>query len=118
MTNSPPAGVLVVAVHEGVFLGLPVEALELVGGRGVARGAERLLQVIGEPRGDQAVGQRLARRVHVALGQAHPALAVHRGEVHLARGRGRQDHVAGLADLGRHDVDVDREQAALRGSRP
>ena len=52
-------------------------------------------------------------RVHVALGEPHPPLAVHRGQVHLARGRGRQPDVAGLPDLGRHDVDVDREQPAL-----
>ena len=52
-------------------------------------------------------------RVHVALGQSHAPLAVHGGEVHLARGRGRQPDVACLADLGRDDVDVDREQAAL-----
>ena len=58
-------------------------------------------------------GIALARRVHVALGQAQPPLAVHRREVHLARRRRRQPDVAGLADLGRHDVDVDREQAAL-----
>ena len=89
----------VVAVHERVLLGLPVEALELVGVGGVAHGAERRLQVVGDPGGDQAVGHGLARRVHVALGQAHPALAVHRGQVHLARGRRRQPDVAGLADL-------------------
>ena len=68
--------------------------------------------MVGDACGDQAVGHGLAGRVHVALGQAHPALAVHRGQVHLARGRGRQPDVAGLADLARHDVDVDREQAA------
>ena len=105
--------VQVVAVHERVFLGLPVEALELVGVPLVARRAEDPLQMVGEPGGDQAVGHRLAGRVHVALGEPHAPLAVHRGQVHLARGRGRQEHVAGLADLRRHDVDVDREQPAL-----
>ena len=31
-------------VHESVFLGLPVEALELIGGDAIARGAERRFQ--------------------------------------------------------------------------
>ena len=106
-------GVAVIAVHEGVFLGLPVEALELVGDVGLAHFAEHAFEVVGEARRDEAVGHRLAGRVHVALGQAQPALAVHRGEVHLAGRRRRQPDVAGLADLGRHDVDVDREQPAL-----
>ena len=96
----------VVAVHECVFLGLPVEALELIGEFFIAQGADSLLHVVGDPRGDQAVGHGLAGRIHVALSQAHPALAVHRGQVHLARGRGRQPDMAGLADLARHDVDV------------
>ena len=69
--------------------------------------------MIGDPGCDQAVGHGLARRVHVALGEAHAPLAIHRGQVHLARGRRRQPDMAGLADLGRHDVDVDREQAAV-----
>ena len=103
----------VIAVHEGVFLGLPVEALELVGYVGLAHLAEHALHVVGDSRRDQAVGHGLAGRVHIALGQSQAALAVHRGEVHLARRRGRQPDVAGLADLRRHDVDVDGEQAAL-----
>ena len=109
----PALLVAVVAVHEGVFLGLPVEALELVGVCRLALLAEHALHVVGDARRDQAVGHGLAGRVHVALGQPHPPLAVHRGEVHLARGRRRQPDMAGLADLGRHDVDVDGEQAAL-----
>ena len=52
-------------------------------------------------------------RVHVLLGETHAALAVHRGEVGFARRRRRQPDVTGLADLGRHDVDVDGEQTAL-----
>ena len=55
----------------------------------------------------------LTRRVHVALGQPHAPLAVHGGQIHLARGRGRQPDMTGLADLGGHDVDVDRKEAAL-----
>ena len=105
--------VLVVAVHEGVFLGLPVEALEAVGDVRLALLPEHALHVVGEARGDQAVRHGAAGRVHVALGQAHAALAVHRRQVHLARGRGRQPDVARLPDLRRDDVDVDREQAAL-----
>ena len=105
--------VLVVAVHEGVFFRLPVEALELVGDLRLALLAQHALHVIGDARRDEAVGHRLARRVHVALGEPHAPLAVHRGQVHLARGRRRQPDMAGLPDLGRHDVDVDREQAAL-----
>ena len=50
----------VVAVHERVFLGLPVEALELVGELVVAQRRGTLLQVVGEPGGDQAVGHGLA----------------------------------------------------------
>ena len=106
-------GVLVVAVHEGVFFGLPVEALELVGIFGVAHVAQHALHVIGDARGDQAVRHGLAGRVHIALGKAHAPLAIHRGEVHLARCRRGQPDMARLADLGRHDVDIDREQAAL-----
>ena len=53
--------VLVVAVHEGVFLGLPVEALELVGDVGLALLAEHALQVVGDPGGDQAVRHGPAR---------------------------------------------------------
>ena len=75
--------------------------------------AQHALHVVGDARRDQAVGHRLAGRVHVALGEPHAPLAVHRREVRFARGRRRQPDVAGLADLGRHDVDVDREQSAL-----
>ena len=75
--------------------------------------AEDALQVVGDPRRDQAVRHRPPGRVHVALGQPHAALAVHRGQVHLARRRGRQPDVARLPDLGRDDVDVDGEQPAL-----
>ena len=85
-------GVLVVAVHERVFLGLPVVAFELVGDVVLAGGPPGLLQRLGDAGDDQAVGLGLAGRVHVALGQAHPPLAVHRGQVHLARGgRGQHD---------------------------
>ena len=104
---------LVVAVHERVFFGLPIEALELVGILGVAELPQHALHVVGEARGDEAVGHRLAGRVHVALGEPHAPLAVHGGEVHFPRRRRRQPHVARLADLGRHDVDVDREQPTL-----
>jgi len=55
--------VLVVAVHEGVFLGLPVIALELVGIGVVAGGPERRFQMIGQAGRDQAVRQGLTRRV-------------------------------------------------------
>ena len=58
--------VLVIAVHEGVFLGLPVEALELVGVLRLALLAQHALHVVGDARRDQAVGHRLAGRVHVA----------------------------------------------------
>ena len=75
--------------------------------------AEHALHVVGDPRRDQAIGHGAAGRVHVALGEAHAALAVHRGQVHLARGRGGEPDVARLTDLRRDDVDVDREQAAL-----
>ena len=54
-------GVQVVAVHEGVFFGLPVEALELVGVGVVAHGAEHPLHVVGDPGRDQAVGHGVAR---------------------------------------------------------
>ena len=104
---------LVVAVHEGVFLGLPVEALELVGVLGIAQLAQHALHVVGDARGDEAVRHRFAGRVHVALGETHAPLAVHGGEVHLAGCRRRQPDVARLADLGRHDVDVDGKQAAF-----
>ena len=60
--------VLVVAVHEGVFFGLPVEALEPVGDIVLALLAEHALHVVGDPRRDQAVGHGAAGRVHVALG--------------------------------------------------
>ena len=105
--------VAVIAVHEGVFFGLPVEALELVGVFGLALLAQHPLHVVGDARGDQAVGHRLPRRVHVPLGQTHAALAVHRRQIGFARGRRRQPDMAGLADLGRHDIDIDREQSAL-----
>ena len=45
-----------VAVHEGVFFGLPVEALELVGILGIAQLAQHALHVVGDARGDQASG--------------------------------------------------------------
>ena len=109
-------GVAVVPVHESVFLGLPVEALELVGLGLLAHRAEHPLKVVGEARRDEAVGHGLAGRVHIALSQPQPTLAVHRGKIHLASRRARQPDVAGLADLGRHDVHVDREQAALADS--
>ena len=40
-------GVAVIPVHEGVFLGLPIEALELVGDRWLAHFAEHPLKVVG-----------------------------------------------------------------------
>jgi hypothetical protein len=70
----PALLVLVIAVHECVFLGLPVEALELVGMGGVAHFAENKLHVVGEPRGDEAVGHGLAGWIHVPLRQAHAPL--------------------------------------------
>ena len=65
-----------------------------------------------ESRGDQAIGQRLARPVHVLLGQPQAAFPVHGGQVHLAGFYGRQDRMRDLPDLGVDDVHVDREQAA------
>ena len=76
--------VLVVAVHEGVFLGLPIEAFEVVGDLRHSHFAEDTLHVVGDAGGDQAIGHGLAGRIHVALDKAHATLAVHRGQVHLA----------------------------------
>jgi Rhodopirellula transposase DDE domain len=75
--------------------------------------AENTLHVVSDMRRDRAVGHRATRRVHISLGQTHTPLSIHRGEVHLARGRGREPDVAGFPDLGRDDVDVDREQTAF-----
>lgn len=105
--------VLVVAVHEGVFLGLPVEALELGGQVGLPHVPEHALQIVGDAGCDQAVGHRSPGWVHVALGEAHPALTVHGRQVHLARRGGGKPYVGRLSDLGRDDVDVDGEQATL-----
>ena len=102
-----------IAVHEGVFFGLPVKAFELVGYVGFAHLAKHALHVVGDARRDQAIGHGLPRRVHIPLGQPQATLAIHRGEVHLARRRRRQPDMAGLADLGRDDIDVDGEQTAL-----
>ena len=96
-----------VAVHESVFLGLPIEALELVGVLTFALLAEHALHVVGNARRDKAVRHRLPRRVHVLLGQTHAAFAVHGGKISLARGRCRKPDVAGLADLGGNDIHVD-----------
>ena len=103
----------VIAVHEGVFLRLPVEAFELVGDVALAHLAEDALQVIGEPRRNQAVGHRVAGRVHEPLRQPHAPFAIHGREVHLAGCRSGQPHMRGLADLCRNDVDIDGEQPAL-----
>ena len=59
--------VLVVAVHEGVFLALPVKALEPVRDIVLALLAEHAFHVVGDPRRDQAIGHRTAGRIHVAL---------------------------------------------------
>ena len=41
---------------------------------------------LGKPGDDEAVRQRAARGIHIALGKPHAPLAIHRGEVHLAGG--------------------------------
>ena len=102
----------VVAVHEGVLLGAPVVAAETVGHLRLARRPPGRFEGPGEAGDDQAVGQRLAGRVHPALGQAQPALAVHRCQVHLARGGRRQHDVRASADRRGHDVHVHAEQPA------
>ena len=109
----PTAGMLMVAIHEGVFLGLPVIAFELVGDVVLAGGAPGPLQGLGQPGDDQTIGHRLAGRIHVALGQPHAPLTIHRRQVHLARSCRRQDDMRRLADLRGHDVDVDAEKATL-----
>ena len=104
---------LVITIHEGVFFGLPVEALEVVGNVSLALLTQHPLHVVGDARRDQAIRHRLTGRVHVLLGQTHAALAVHRGKVGFPRRCCGQPHVAGFADLRRHDVDVDRKEPTL-----
>ena len=106
------AGVGMIAIHEGVFFGLPVIALELVGIVVAALLAQNPLQVLGDSRGNEAVGLGRARAVHVFLDQPHAPLAVHGGQVHLARFDRRQDDMGRLADLAVDDVHIDREQPA------
>ncbi len=101
----------VVAVHEGVFLGRPVISLELVGIVVTALLAQHALQRLARPAAIRQSGMAEPGAVHVFLDQPHPPLAVHRGQVHLAGFDRRQDDVRALADLGGHDVDIDREQA-------
>jgi hypothetical protein len=72
---------LMIAVHEGIFFGLPVEALEVVCKVGLALFARYPPHVICGAGGDQAIGHRLTMRVHVLLGQSHAALTVHGGEI-------------------------------------
>ena len=82
----PALLVVVIAVHEGVFFRLPVEALELVGVLGLTLLAQHALHVLGDARADQAVHHGLSWRVHVALGEPHAPLAVHRCEIGLTGG--------------------------------
>jgi hypothetical protein len=102
-----------VSVHDGVFFGLPVEPLELVGALNVALLAKDALHVVGDACGDQAIGHGLAGRVHVALSEAHSPLAVHRREIHFSRSRRRQPHMARLSDLRRNDVHIDGKKSAV-----
>ena len=104
--------VLMIAVHKGVFFGLPVEALKVVCQVILAHGSVNTLHVVCDAGRDEAVRHGISRRVHVLLGKPHAPLTVHRGEVHLAGCRRRQPHVAGLTDLRWDNVHIDGEQSA------
>ena len=56
--------------------------------------------------GDQAVRPGVAERVHIPLGEPQPALAVHRGEVHLVGFTGGQYDMGVLADLAVNEPDA------------
>ena len=101
------------AVVERVLLGAPVEAGEALGHLGVSVLLVERLDGVGDVRRDKAVGLGGARRVHEPLGQPHPALAVHRGEVHLARVRGGKGQVPRLHELHRVEVDDGDEQPTV-----
>ena len=108
----PALFMLMIAVHEGVFFGLPVEALKVVCQVILAHGSVNTFHVVCDAGRDETVRHGIAGWVHVLLGEPHAPLAVHRGEVHLARCRSRQPHVAGLTDLRRNNVHIDGEQSA------
>ena len=73
--------------------------------------AENALHGLGHLRGDQRIGERIAERVHIFLGQPQASLAIHRGEVHLVGFACRQNHMGVLADLTVDDVHIHHEEA-------